>query len=110
MTSDTCGQLCLGVEKAVKAIIIEKTGTIPKELRSHNLSYILDNIGLTPYLSQPFVNTIVILTPFNPNVRYPSEPPYKTLVDSGSSINWQNHIKNSADLINFIAKDIIPNN
>ncbi len=101
ITATACGQLCAAAEMGLKAIVVEREGGVPTSFYSHDLVNIAVSTKLWPLLPERSQTTLTALSPFNPNVRYPSERAYATLVNSPSPEMWEQRLKDTRHFIDF---------
>ena len=101
MTAGNCKKLCTAAELALKSLVVEKEGNIPKSFYTHDLNKIAVRTGLWSLLPERCQATLTNLTPFNlnPDVRYPSGKAYATLVNSTSPEMWSHRLEDTRHII-----------
>ncbi len=107
MTSPACDNLFMGIEKGIKAVIVEKHGTLPTSYRHHGLVDLCKDSGfwgaLPPHL-QDFVGT---MTSYGPKARYPSETAYQTLVHSSTLEEWKKRLAAAEEFMGFVQNWVV---
>ena len=104
------GALFMSAEYAMKAVIVEHYGFLPSSFKTHhrivNLSH---RIGLWPQLPPDLRTHLADMALLDPNVRYPRETAYETLVSSSSNAEWQQRLTTAPRFIQYIERDVIGN-
>ena len=104
------GALFMSAEYAVKAVIVEHYGFLPPSFKTHhrivNLSHL---IGLWWQLPLDLRAHLADIAPLDPNVRYPRETAYETLVSSSSNAEWQQLLTTAPRFLQYIERDVIGN-
>ncbi len=104
------GALFMSAEYAVKAVIVEHYGFLPPSFKTHhrivNLSHL---IGLWWQLPPDLRAYLADIAPLDPNVRYPRETAYETLVSSSSNAEWHQRLATAPRFIQYIERDVIGN-
>src|SRR2546426_11088763 len=76
------GALFMSAEYALKAVSVEHYGFLPPSLETHRIINLAHRIGSWAQLPPALRTHLADLAPFDPNVRYPRETAYETLVAS----------------------------
>ncbi len=103
------GALFLSAEYAVKAVIVEHYGFLPPAFETHRIVNLSHRIGLWPQLPPDLRTHLAHMAPLDPNVRYPGETSYETLVSSSSNAEWQQRLMTAPRFIQYIERDVIGN-
>ncbi len=109
MSAPACGNFCEGVEKTLKAVIVEGSGSTPGSYYSHDVAGISHTIGLWEHLPQSYKTLLTTVTSLWPNTRYPSEKAYITLVNSISPQQWEEHFLAAQGFKEFVETQVVPN-
>src|SRR5438128_2338077 len=78
------GALFMSAEYAVKAVIVEHYGFLPPSFETHRIVNLSHRIALWPQLPSDLRTHLADMALLDPNVRYPRETAYETLVSSAS--------------------------
>jgi hypothetical protein len=104
------GALFMSAEYAVKAVIVEHYGFLPPSFKTHhrivNLSHL---IGLWWQLPPDLRAHLADIAPLDPNLRYPRETGYETVVSLSSNAEWQQRLTTGPRFIQYIERDVIGN-
>lgn len=100
LTADHCRMLCNGVERAVKAPLVEKYGDVPKEYWHHTLVQLCKVTGLWQSMPPHLQSVVQTLAPYTPNVSYPSEKAFATLVAGGE--DWGSRLGEAGELVDHV--------
>jgi hypothetical protein len=103
------GALFMSAEYAVKAVIVEHYGFLPPSFETHRIVNLSHRIGLWSQLPADLRTHLADMAPLDPNVRYPRETAYETLVSSSSNAEWQQRLMTAPRFIQFIERDMIGN-
>ena len=103
------GALFLSAEYAVKAVIVEHYGFLPPSFETHRIVNLSHLIGLWWQLPADLRTHLADMAPLDPNVRYPREAAYETLVASSSTAEWQQRLTTAPRFIQYIERDVIGN-
>jgi hypothetical protein len=103
------GALFMSAEYAVKAVIVEHYGFLPPFFETHRIVNLSHRIGLWPQLPPDLRTHLADMAPLDPNVRYPRETAYETLVSSSSNAEWQQRLTTAPRFIQYIERDVIGN-
>jgi hypothetical protein len=101
--------LFMSTEYAVKAVIVEHYGFLPRSFETHRIVNLSHRIGLWSQLPPDLRTHLAEIAPFDPSVRYPRETGYETLVSSSSNAEWQQHLTTAPRFIQFIEREVIEN-
>src|SRR5207244_8660339 len=101
------GALFMSAEYAVKAVIVEHYGFLPPSFETHRIVNLSHRIGLWPRLPPDLRTHLADMAPLDPNVRYPRETAYETLVSSSSNAEWQQSLPTATRFIQYIAGNVI---
>ena len=86
--------LFMAAEYAVKAVIVEHYGLLPPSFATHRIVNLSHRTGLWSQLPPDLRAHLADIAPLDPNVRYPRETAYATLVSR---------------FIQYIERDVIGN-
>jgi len=103
------GALFMSAEYVVKAVIVEHYGFLPPSFETHRIVNLSHRIGLWPQLPPDLRTHLADMALFDPNVRYPRETAYETLVSSSSNAEWQQRLTTAPRFIQYIERDVIGN-
>ena len=103
------GALFMSAEYAVKAVIVEHYGCLPPSFQSHRIINLSHRMGLWSLLPPDLRAYLADIAPLDPNVRYPRETGYETLVSSSSNVEWQQLLTTAPRFIQYIERDVIGN-
>jgi hypothetical protein len=103
------GALFMSAEYAVKAVIVEHYGFLPPSFEAHRIVNLSHRIGLWSQLPPDLRAHLADLAPLDPNVRYPREAAYETLVSSSSNAERQQRLTTAPRFIQYIERDVIGN-
>ena len=103
------GALFMSAEYAVKAVIVEHYGFLPPSFETHRIVNLSHRIGLWPRLPPDLRTHLADMALLDPNVRYPRETAYETLVSSSSNAEWQQRLATAPRFIQYIERDVIGN-
>ena len=103
------GALFMSAEYAVKAVIVEHYGFLPPRFETHRIVNLSHQIGLWSRLPPDLRAHLADIAPLDPNVRYPRETAYETLVSSSSNAEWQELLTTAPRFIQYIERDVIGN-
>ena len=103
------GALFMSAEYAVKAVIVEHYGFLPPSFETHRIVNLSHRIALWPQLPSDLRTHLADMAPLDPNVRYPRETAYETLVSSSSNAEWQQRLTTAPRFIQYIERDVIGN-
>ena len=103
------GALFMSAEYAVKAVIVEHYGFLPPRFETHRIVNLSHQIGLWSLLPPDLRTHLADTSPLDPNVRYPRETAYETLVSSSSNAEWQQRLTTASRFIQYIERDVIGN-
>jgi hypothetical protein len=103
------GALFKSAEYAVKAVIVEHYGFLPPRFETHWIINLSHRIGLWSQLPPDLRTHLADIAPLGPNVRYPIETAYETLVSSSSHAEWQQLLATAPRFIQYIECDVIGN-
>jgi hypothetical protein len=103
------GALFLSAEYAVKAVIVEHYGVLPRSFETHRIVNLSHRIGLWSQFPPDLRTYLADIAPLDPNVRYPDETEYETLVSSSSNAEWQQRLMTAPRFIQYIERDVIGN-
>ncbi|TMB43582.1 MAG: hypothetical protein E6J55_12530 [Deltaproteobacteria bacterium] len=103
------GALFMSAEYAVKAVIVEHYGFLPPSFETHRIVNLSHRIALWPQLPSDLRTHLADMALLDPNVRYPRETAYETLVSSSSNAEWQQRLTTAPRFIQYIERDVIGN-
>ena len=103
------GALFMSAEYAVKAVIVEHYGFLPPSFETHRIVNLSHRIALWPQLPSDLRTHLADMALLDPNVRYPRETAYETLVSSSSNAEWQQRLATAPRFIQYIERDVIGN-
>jgi hypothetical protein len=103
------GALFMSAEYAVKAVIVEHYGFLPSSFETHRIVNLSHRMGLWFQLPPDLRAHLADIAPLDPNVRYPGETAYETLVSSSSNAEWQQLLATAPRFIEYIERDVIGN-
>ncbi len=101
--------LFTSAEYAVKAVIVEHYGFLPPRFETHRIVNLAHRIGLWSQLPPDLRTHLADIAPLDPNLRYPGETAYETLVSSSSNAEWQQLLTTAPRFIQYIEGDVIGN-
>ena len=103
------GALFMSAEYAVKAVIVEHYGFLPPSFETHRIINLSHRLGLWSLLPLDLRTHLADIAPLDPNVRYPRETAYETLVSSSSNAEWQQRLTTAPRFTQYIERDVIGN-
>jgi hypothetical protein len=103
------GALFMSAEYAVKAVIVEHYGCLPPSFETHRIVNLSHRIGLWSQLPPDLRAHVADMAQLDPNVRYPRETAYETLVSSSSNAEWRERLTTARRFIQYIERDVIGN-
>ena len=107
MDGTGAGALFMSAESAVKAVIVEHYGFLPPRFATHRIVNLSHRIGLWWQLPLDLRTHLADMASLDPNVRYPRETAYETLVSSSSTAEWQQRLTTAPRFIQYIERDVI---
>jgi hypothetical protein len=102
MNALACEGLFTGIEKAIKAPIVEQYGTIPGSFQTHRLVTICKKSGLWQIFDPGLQGFLLDIDRFGPEVRYPGELAYETLVSSSTNQEWKSRLADAQRLLGVV--------
>ena len=103
------GALFMSAEYAVKAVIVEHYGFLAPSFETHRIVNLSHRIGLWPQLPPALRAHLADIAQLDPNVGYPRETAYETLVSSSSNAEWQQRLTTAPRFIQYLERDVIGN-
>ena len=101
--------LFMSAEYALRAVIVERYGFLPPRFEIHRIVNLSHRIALWPQLPSDLRTHLADMALLDPNVRYPRETAYETLVSSSSNAEWQQRLATAPRFIQYIERDVIGN-
>ena len=107
MTFDNAKRLCYVYENGLKAPIVEHFYyNVPRKFRSHDLTTLCQSYGVWAMMPSSLQVAIQDMNPFS-EVQFPTEPAFKTLVESSNTKQWDDRIEAAKELLNFVEYQVI---
>jgi len=107
MTAPSCSNFFNGVELCIKAYSVEQHGSIPKNLRTHDLVTLCQSNGLWNNLSNEIKRFLHEMNIFQPQVtRYPGEEGYNILITSSTNDWWKEAFSKAYELIKLVKSHV----
>ena len=103
------GALFMSAAYAVKALIVEHHGFLPPSFETHRIVNLSHRIGLWSQFPPDLRAYLADIAQLDPNVRYPGETAYETLVSSSSNAEWQQLLTTAPRFIQYLGRDVIGN-
>ena len=107
MNVGACEQLYMAYELPTKAVIIELAGALPERYEKHRLLHHAQVTNLYGLLPADLQSVVKEMDRFDPNVRYPGEPAYETLVSSSINAEWERRLDGAARFIRFVRDEVL---
>jgi hypothetical protein len=93
----------------LKAVIVEHYGFLPPSFETHRIINLSHRTGLWSLLPPDLRTYLAEIAPLDPNLRYPGETVYETLVSSSSNAEWQQLLATAPRFIQYVECDVIGN-
>src|SRR6266849_8127932 len=99
--------LFMSAEYALKAVVVQHHGSLPKQFETHDLTWLARRINLLPQLPADLQTFVSELGQFDPNCRYPREVLFETLVSSSTPAQWWDRLTAATRFIDYIDHNVI---
>jgi len=107
MNAVGAGAVFNAAELAIKAVIVEKHGAIPRKYQNHQLRRLAQQTGLWAELPGELQTYVTEISNFHPEVRYAGEPAHERLVTATTTEQWERLLARSGKLLDFVERKVI---
>lgn len=107
MSSHGAEGVFMAAEYALKAPLVERFGTLPGRYEHHRLVTLANRTGLWAELPRYLQEFVTDIAPYDPNVRYPGETAFETLVSSSTNAQWASRLELAQQLLDHVRDAVI---